>query len=268
MKVVTIDVPALGNRCHLVHDGRVGRGDRPAARHPRGRASGRAASRSRSSRSPTPTCTTTTSPEPSAWPAGTAPTTSSRPTRRSSSSGSACAHGDVLRYGALEVEVLATPGHTRHHQSFLAGMPSEPRRCSPAEACCTAPSAAPTWSTRGWPAGSPRPSGPAPASRPSSTPATVVHPTHGFGSFCAAGAADRHRRRRHPIGDQLATHPALTTDRETFVTDLVAGFGPVPAHYAHMAPLNRKGAGSAAARARPAPRPPSRSPTPCWPARG
>ena len=52
------------------------------------------------------------------------------------------------------------------------------------------------------------------------------------------------------IGELLATHPALTTERETFVTDLVAGFGPVPAHYAHMAPLNRRGAGST--RSRPA----------------
>src|SRR6478752_7203449 len=34
--------------------------------------------------------------------------------------------GDVLRYGGLEVEVLATPGHTRHHQSFLVRSPGEP----------------------------------------------------------------------------------------------------------------------------------------------
>ena len=37
MHVLTIDVPHLGNRTHLVHDGRVGRGDRPAARPDRRR---------------------------------------------------------------------------------------------------------------------------------------------------------------------------------------------------------------------------------------
>ena len=35
-------------------------------------------------------------------------------------------HGDVVGFGSLEVEVLATPGHTRHHQSFLVRVPGEP----------------------------------------------------------------------------------------------------------------------------------------------
>ncbi len=29
-------------------------------------------------------------------------------------------HGDHVTVGELDVEVIATPGHTRHHQSFLA----------------------------------------------------------------------------------------------------------------------------------------------------
>ncbi len=29
-------------------------------------------------------------------------------------------HGDVVPVGRLDVSVLATPGHTRHHQAFLA----------------------------------------------------------------------------------------------------------------------------------------------------
>ena len=33
--------------------------------------------------------------------------------------------GDVVPVGALEVEVIATPGHTRHHQSFLV-RPQQP----------------------------------------------------------------------------------------------------------------------------------------------
>ena len=47
------------------------------------------------------------------------------------------------------------------------------------------------------------------------------------------------------IGDQLQTNPALTTKLEEFVAELVAGFGPVPAYYDHMGPLNRAGAGRA-----------------------
>ena len=71
--------------------------------------------------------------------------------------------------------------------------PAVRRRCSPAEASSTGPSVAPTWSTPGWPAGSPRPSGPAPACRPSSRRSPLLHPTHGFGSFCAAGTATASR---------------------------------------------------------------------------
>ena len=37
MRVLTIDVPHLGNRTHLVHDGRVGSGRRRASRLERGR---------------------------------------------------------------------------------------------------------------------------------------------------------------------------------------------------------------------------------------
>src|SRR6478735_1606503 len=36
-------------------------------------------------------------------------------------------HGDRLDVGRLSIEVLATPGHTRHHQSFLVRhSPTEP----------------------------------------------------------------------------------------------------------------------------------------------
>ncbi len=75
-------------------------------------------------------------------------------------------------------------------------------------------------------------------------PDTLLHPTHGFGSFCAstvAAAPDG----PVTIGDQLRTNPALTTNVEAFVAELVAGFGPIPGYYSHMAPLNRAGAGRA-----------------------
>ncbi|MGH3307661.1 MAG: rhodanese-like domain-containing protein, partial [Nocardioides sp.] len=79
-------------------------------------------------------------------------------------------------------------------------------------------------------------------------PATRLHPTHGFGSFCAGGAAAAWAG--SDIGDEAATNPALRQDREVFVEALVAGFGPVPSYYRQMAPLNRSGAG--ARRTRPA----------------
>ncbi|CAN5503537.1 hypothetical protein BH11ACT8_BH11ACT8_34780 [soil metagenome] len=78
-------------------------------------------------------------------------------------------------------------------------------------------------------------------------PTTVLLPTHGLGGFCAGGATAPGGAPT-TLGDLLTSHPALSTGRETFVTDLVAGFGPTPAYAAHMAPLNRIGAGDAPAR--------------------
>ena len=103
-------------------------------------------------------------------------------------------HGDVLRYGALDVEVIATPGHTRHHQSFLAGQTGEAAalftggsllqgtvgRTDLVDPRLSRGLAEAQWTSARFQAGL--------------DPATVVHPTHGFGSFCAGGGRGRHRR--------------------------------------------------------------------------
>jgi hydroxyacylglutathione hydrolase len=57
--------------------------------------------------------------------------------------------GDILGVGELVVQVLSTPGHTLHHQSFLVTDPeSGQRTVFSGGTCCTAPWAAPTSSTR------------------------------------------------------------------------------------------------------------------------
>lgn len=158
--------------------------------------------------------------------------------------------GDVVPVGRLNVTVLATPGHTRHHQSFLVRHHDD--LASPAAVFSggsllhgtvgrtdlvddrlTHELARQQWAS----------------ARLLGTlePDTRLHPTHGFGSFCAGTVAARADAANGPvtIGDQLRSNPVLVTNRERFVADLVAGFGPVPAYYDHMAPLNRTGAGRA-----------------------
>jgi rhodanese-related sulfurtransferase len=76
-------------------------------------------------------------------------------------------------------------------------------------------------------------------------PETTLHPTHGFGSFCASSTE---HATGSTVGDERRHNPALTTDRDTFVDALVEGFGPVPTYYEHMADLNRLAAGRHAAR--------------------
>ncbi|MFC8266030.1 rhodanese-like domain-containing protein [Streptomyces cinereoruber] len=67
---------------------------------------------------------------------------------------------------------------------------------------------------------------------------TAVLPTHGFGSFCSSAQADGDAT---TIGEEKIANPALTTDVDAFVADLLAGLEDVPAYYAHMGPANAAG---------------------------
>ncbi|HSO65174.1 MAG TPA: rhodanese-like domain-containing protein, partial [Ornithinibacter sp.] len=65
-----------------------------------------------------------------------------------------------------------------------------------------------------------------------------VFPTHGFGSFCSATQSEA---TSSTIGQEKRSNPVLTQDEQTYVDDLLAGLGPWPAYYAHMAPANADG---------------------------
>jgi glyoxylase-like metal-dependent hydrolase (beta-lactamase superfamily II)/rhodanese-related sulfurtransferase len=75
-------------------------------------------------------------------------------------------------------------------------------------------------------------------------PETLVYPTHGFGSFCAASTAEvgelstvaEERRRNPALGD-------VTED--DFVATLVAGLGDYPRYYGHVGGINRGGPAAA-----------------------
>ena len=68
--------------------------------------------------------------------------------------------------------------------------------------------------------------------------AAEVYPTHGFGSFCSATQSDA---TSSTIGQEKRANPVLTQDEQTYVDELLAGLGPWPAYYAHMAPANAAG---------------------------
>ena len=242
MRVLTIDMPALGNRCHLVHDGRFAVVVDP----PRGTSDVERVAESEEVEI-VAVADTHVHNDYLSGALGLA--------RRHGADYLLAAdeavefervgvrHGDVLRYGGLEVEVIATPGHTRYHQSFLAGMPGDAAALFSGGSLLDGtvgrtdlvdPRLARRLAEAQWT--SARLQG-------RLQPTTVVHATHGYGSFCAAGGATA-TDAPPTIGDHLAAHPALTTEREAFMSELVAGYGPVPAYYAQMAALNRKGAGS------------------------
>jgi hydroxyacylglutathione hydrolase len=154
------------------------------------------------------------------------------------------ADGDVFEVGGLEVEVLATPGHTPGHVAYAAR---------------TRDAAAPVLFTGGsllyGTVGRTDLSGAEQTERLTRAqyrsvrrlaerlPAeTAVFPTHGFGSFCASSSACS--ASSGTIAAEAYDNAALTVDDEDrFVRDLLAGLGPVPAYYGHMAGLNRAGHG-------------------------
>jgi hydroxyacylglutathione hydrolase len=153
------------------------------------------------------------------------------------------ADGDVLSVGSLSVRVVATPGHTPTHLSYVVTPADGPPAVfsggsllygSVGRTDLVAPEL-----TRAL-AGDQLRS----VHRLSSFPAeSALFPTHGFGSFCAGGptsGADT-----STIGQELEKNPALRAAHlRDFVDELVASYTSYPAYYAHMAPLNRSGPGA------------------------
>jgi glyoxylase-like metal-dependent hydrolase (beta-lactamase superfamily II)/rhodanese-related sulfurtransferase len=148
--------------------------------------------------------------------------------------------GDVVEVGSrMRVRILLTPGHTHTHLSFalsdgdepvavftggslLYGSTGRPDLLGPAH---TGTLAHAQWhSARRLAAELPDP--------------TAVYPTHGFGSFCSATQSSG---TASTIGQERLSNPALTSDEERYVADLLAGLDAFPAYYAHMAPANSAG---------------------------
>jgi hydroxyacylglutathione hydrolase len=65
-----------------------------------------------------------------------------------------------------------------------------------------------------------------------------VYPTHGFGSFCASTQAEASSS---TIGRERRVNPVLTLEEDRYVHELLAGLDAYPAYYAHMGPANAAG---------------------------
>ncbi len=153
------------------------------------------------------------------------------------------ADGDEVKAGTMTVRALATPGHTFTHLSYalsdggqviaaftggclLSGSTGRTDLLGAAHAEKLAHAQY---------ASARRLAGELPA-------AAKLCPTHGFGSFCAAGPPGGGDT---TIGAQRQANPVLTSDEAGYVRDLLASLDAYPAYYAHMGPLNAAGPGAA-----------------------
>ncbi len=158
------------------------------------------------------------------------------------------ADGQVLRVGRLSVTVVATPGHTHTHLSYvvrddadddgpeavfsggslLYGSVGRTDLISPHDTSALAHEQY------------------ASVRRLASlaSPDAALYPTHGFGSFCSIGPASH--QAASTMSEQTVNNHALTDPSEDhFVSELLANITAYPAYYAHMSPLNAAGVGPA-----------------------
>jgi glyoxylase-like metal-dependent hydrolase (beta-lactamase superfamily II)/rhodanese-related sulfurtransferase len=149
--------------------------------------------------------------------------------------------GDLLTAGQLTVQAIATPGHTDHHMAYAVGHGG-----GAPSAVCTGGSmlygATGRTDLQGRHLAEPlahrqyhsvRRLGELLAGD------TLVLPTHGFGSFCAASAANAVDR--SSIGDERSSSPAFRLGEDAFVAETLGGLEPYPTYYAQMARLNAGG---------------------------
>ncbi len=148
--------------------------------------------------------------------------------------------GDALEASSrLRLRVLATPGHTFHHLSYVLEGADGPRGVftggsllygttgrtdllgdEHAEALARAQHASAASMADALPDGA------------------QVWPTHGFGSFCTASPASGNDS---TVGHEKQVNPVLRLAREEFVRETLSGLGAYPAYYAHMGALNSAG---------------------------
>jgi hydroxyacylglutathione hydrolase len=149
--------------------------------------------------------------------------------------------GDEIRVSeSMRLTVLATPGHTFHHLSYVVSGPDGPigvftggsllfgttgrtdllgkehadtlahhQHASVRRLVDLLPDGAEVW------------------------------PTHGFGSFCSATQSDAPAS---TIGREKTANPALRLEADDFVAVTIAGLDAYPAYYAHMGVRNAAGA--------------------------
>jgi hydroxyacylglutathione hydrolase len=140
----------------------------------------------------------------------------------------------------MRLAVVATPGHTFHHVSYVLAGPEGP------EAVFTGGSL--LFGTTGRPdlLGAQHAHDLAHHQHASARrladllpDGTRVWPTHGFGSFCSATQAEGEAS---TIGREKIANPALRLEADDFVDQTLAGLDAYPAYYAHMGVRNAEGA--------------------------
>lgn len=148
--------------------------------------------------------------------------------------------GDTLQVSErMRVRVLATPGHTYHHLSYVLDLDGSTLGVFTGGALL--------YGTTGrTDLVGPEHSEPLARHQYASAHRLAdvvpdgarIWPTHGFGSFCSAGQVSSESA---TLGEQRTVNPALTLAEGDFIRSALSGLDAYPAYYAHMGVRNLAG---------------------------
>ena len=150
------------------------------------------------------------------------------------------ADGDVIEVSpAMRIRVLATPGHTFTHLSYVLAVAGHPHAVFTGGSLLYGSTGRPDLLGRVH-AGELAHAQFTSAHRlAAELPEDAhVYPTHGFGSFCSATQSEGSSS---TIGRERRVNPVLTLAEDRYVSELLAGLDVYPAYYAHMGPANAAG---------------------------
>lgn len=150
------------------------------------------------------------------------------------------ADGDELQVGpAMRVRVLATPGHTHTHLSYVLTAPGRPLAVFTGGSLLFGATGRPDLLGRSHTNELAHAQYASAHRLASLLPDDAeIYPTHGFGSFCASSQSDV---ASSTIGGERVANPVFTKAEYDYVESLLSGLDAYPAYYAHMAPVNAAG---------------------------
>jgi hydroxyacylglutathione hydrolase len=150
------------------------------------------------------------------------------------------ADGDVIQVSlVMRVRVLATPGHTFTHLSYVLEAGGHPHAVFTGGSLLYGSAGRPDLLGRAHARKLAHAQFASAHRLAAELPEDAdVYPTHGFGSFCSATQSEGSSS---TIGRERRVNPVLTLAEDRYVDELLAGLDAFPAYYAHMGPANAAG---------------------------
>ncbi len=139
----------------------------------------------------------------------------------------------------LRVRVLATPGHTFAHLSYVLEAAGRPHAVFTGGSLLYGSTGRPDLLGAGYASELAHAQYSSARRLADELPGDAeVYPTHGFGSFCSATQSEG---TSSTIARERLANPVLTLAEDRYVAELLAGLDAFPAYYAQMGPANAAG---------------------------